>query len=94
VLLTWGRSRRSNQAVAQASPRLGAYEPGEALVRYRGVTGVGVSRALRLNRGESVHQAITVQRRDPRLVSVVPNYVARMSSFTPNDPGFPLQWNF
>ena len=34
------------------------------------------------------------RRKDPRVETAVPNYIARASALYPNDPGFRLQWNF
>lgn len=44
--------------------------------------------------GASVADTVSELRRDPRVRYAVPNYLAQASGFQPNDPGFPLQWNF
>ena len=54
----------------------------------------GGSRKLDIEDGESVRETVLELRRDPRVAYAVPNYVARASALTPNDPGFGLQWNF
>jgi serine protease len=54
----------------------------------------GGSRKLDIEDGESVRETVLELRREPRVASAVPNYVARASALTPNDPGFGLQWNF
>jgi serine protease len=43
--------------------------------------------------GGSVAETISELHADPRVAYAVPNYVARASAL-PNDPGFPMQWNF
>jgi serine protease len=54
----------------------------------------GGSRKLGIEDGESVRETVLELRRDPRVAYAVPNYVARATALTPNDPGFRLQWNF
>ena len=54
----------------------------------------GGPRQLAIEDGASVRETLSELRRDPRVASAVPNYVARVSGFRPNDRGFPLQWNF
>jgi serine protease len=87
---------------ASAAP----YQAGEVVVRYAPGTAraavadseaeplAGGSYRLRLPAGTTVRDALARLRRDPRVVSAVPNYVAHMSAVWPNDPGFRLQWNF
>ena len=53
----------------------------------------GGTTQLEVEDGESVGETISELRTDPSVGYAVPNYVARASAF-PNDPGFPLQWNF
>jgi serine protease len=77
----------------------GIGESGEARVESRSRTRVlaalpGGSKRLAIKDGESVRDTISELRRDPRVAYAVPNYVAHASAFHPNDPGFPLQWNF
>jgi serine protease len=54
----------------------------------------GGSQQLKIADGESVRETVSELRRDPSVAYAVPNYVAHMSAVAPNDPGFPLQWNF
>jgi serine protease len=54
----------------------------------------GGSQELELADGASVQETVARLRRDPRVAYAVPDYVAHSSSFAPNDPGYPLQWNF
>ena len=54
----------------------------------------GGSKRLRIEDGASVADTVSELRRDPRVAYAVPNHVARASAIHPNDPGFPLQWNF
>ena len=63
--------------------------PGEVVVRYES----GPAKQLELGDGESVREAMSELRRDPDVEYAVPNYIAHASAF-PDDPGFPLQWNF
>jgi serine protease len=67
----------------------------EASARTRAVSSLsGGSRILSVRAGETVRAALAKLRADPHVVYAVPNYVARTSATFPNDPGFPLQWNF
>jgi len=50
-------------------------------------------RKLEVKGHVSVAGALKKLRHDPRVEYAVPNYVAHASGFTPNDPGFRLQWN-
>jgi serine protease len=54
----------------------------------------GGSKRLEITDGQPVGDTVSELRRDPRVTYAVPNYVARASALRPNDPGFPLQWNF
>ena len=54
----------------------------------------GGSRKLEIEDGDSVRETVLELRQDPRVAHAVPNYVARATALTPNDPGFGLQWNF
>ena len=73
------------------------YVPGEVVVRYEGGGG---ARLVSVPDGDSVRETASELREDPDVDYAVPNYVARASAFPrdaasePNDPGFPLQWNF
>jgi serine protease len=54
----------------------------------------GGSKRLRIEDGASVADTVAQLHRDPRVTYAVANHVARASAMQPNDPGFPLQWNF
>ena len=54
----------------------------------------GGSRLLRIEDGATVAETVAELRSDDRVEYAVPNHVARASAVQPNDPGFPLQWNF
>jgi serine protease len=54
----------------------------------------GGSKRLLIEDGQSVSATIDELRGDARVEYAVPNERARASAFRPNDPGFPLQWNF
>lgn len=54
----------------------------------------GGSKRLQIQDGQSVDTTVTELRSDPRVDYAVANFRARASAFQPNDPGFPLQWNF
>lgn len=76
------------------------YVPGEVIVKYKddAVTGGAVgpapaSKRMAVGRGSSVKAALSRLRNDPRVEYAVPNYKARISGLTPNDPGFRQQWN-
>lgn len=87
------------------------YQPGASAAQRaeaQASAGVGSARAmpggartLKVLDGEGVGETVAQLRRDPRVRSAVPNYVARASAFLPNDPGSgaagewqALQWNF
>jgi serine protease len=65
------------------------YVPGEVVVGHK--DGTFSTRAT--EDGKSVRETVTELRRDPKLAYAVPNYVARASQFTPNDPSLRRQWN-
>ncbi|HEX2161124.1 MAG TPA: S8 family serine peptidase [Thermoleophilaceae bacterium] len=72
---------------ASAAP---AYVPGELIVKREGASS---STTVSVAPGESVKRA-AAELDDRRGVAYArPNYIARASAYTPNDPGFPLQWN-
>jgi serine protease len=52
------------------------------------------SKHLQIEDGATVRDTVSELRRDPRVAYAVPNFVAHASAVEPNDPGFPLQWNF
>jgi serine protease len=54
----------------------------------------GGSTRLVIDDGSSVDTTLGELRGDPRVEYAVANARARASAFRPNDPGFPLQWNF
>jgi serine protease len=80
----------------QPPPRW-AYVPGEVVVRHNGDPS---AQLVHVRDGDSVRQAVSELRREPNVDYAVPNFVARAAAFPsdaasgPNDPGFPLQWNF
>jgi serine protease len=84
-------------SLAADGPRTQAYVPGEVLVHHDGSGGATL---IKVRDGESVRETVSELRRDPNVDYAVPNYIARASGFptdaasAPNDPGFPLQWNF
>ena len=75
----------------------GTYVPGEVVVRGDGDHG---ARIVQVREGDSVHEVVAELRRNPDVDYAVPNFIARAAAFPrdaasgPNDPGFPLQWNF
>jgi serine protease len=66
------------------------YVPGEVVVRYQGGA---PAKVVDVPAGESVRETASQLRDDPNVDYAVPNYIARAGAF-PNDPAFPLQWNF
>ena len=46
-----------------------------------------------MDQGDTVAETVRELRRDPDVKYAVPNYIARASAFSPNDPGYRLQWN-
>ncbi|MEX1141606.1 MAG: S8 family peptidase [Thermoleophilaceae bacterium] len=75
-----------------ASPAAAApeYVPGEVIVKHEGKPG---SRTVPVADGESVRDVARELRDAPGVAYAVPNFVARASGYTPNDPAFPRQWN-
>jgi serine protease len=75
-----------------ASPAVAApeYVPGEVIVRYEDEAR---SAAVSVKEGETVPEAIDALSEREDVAYAVPNYIARASDYTPNDPAFPLQWN-
>jgi serine protease len=53
----------------------------------------GGSKQLEITDGESVRETIDELEADPNVAYAVPNWRAHAAAFTPNDPGFRLQWN-
>jgi serine protease len=85
--------------------RLGTDDAERAAARRRAGVNLAEGVADRTERvkvaGGSVRTAAAALEADPRVVHAVPNYVARATAFTPNDPGkggpggwAGLQWNF
>jgi serine protease len=67
-----------------------AYVPGELIVKREGAP---ASTTVAVRDGESVREAARELSDRPGVAYARPNYIARASAYTPNDPGFPLQWN-
>jgi serine protease len=72
---------------AMAAP---AYVPGELIVKRDGAP---ASKTVAVRDGESVKAAARALSDRPGVAYARPNYIARASAYTPNDPGFPRQWN-
>jgi serine protease len=53
----------------------------------------GGSDQLAIEDGDSVRQTIDELEAQPNVAYAVPNWRAHAAAFTPNDPGFRLQWN-
>jgi serine protease len=66
------------------------YVPGEVVVKY---DDGGSAKVQEIADGDSVRETIAELRDDPDVAYAVPNHIARAAQFTPNDPGFRLQWN-
>jgi serine protease len=75
-----------------ASPAIAApaYVPGELIVKREGAA---TSQTIAVEDGESVRQAVEKLDDRPGVSYARPNYIARASAYTPNDPSYPLQWN-
>jgi serine protease len=67
-----------------------AYVPGELIVKREGAT---PTTTVAVRDGKSVKTAAYEVSRRPGVAYARPNYIARASAYTPNDPGYPLQWN-
>ena len=76
-----GTSAKAQASVARAAETGGAVGP------------PATPRKLDVKAGVSVARTVDKLRSDPRVEYATPNYVAHASGLTPNDPGFPLQWN-
>jgi serine protease len=74
-------------APAFATP---AYVPGEVIVKRDGAAS---SQTVQVPPGESVRETVDALDDRPGVAYARPNYIARASAYTPNDPSFPLQWN-
>jgi serine protease len=66
------------------------YVPDEVVVKYDDGGGAKVHR---IADGDSVRDTIAELETNPDVEYAVPNHIARAAQFTPNDPGFRLQWN-
>ena len=72
---------------AMAAP---AYVPGELIVKREGAAS---ATTVAVPAGESVKDAAADLDDRPGVAYARPNYIARAAVYTPNDPGFALQWN-
>lgn len=72
---------------ATASP---AYVPGELIVKREGAS---AATTVTVPDGESVKDAAAELSDRPGVAYARPNYIAHATAYTPNDPGFPMQWN-
>jgi serine protease len=72
---------------ASADP---AYVPGELIVKREGAA---AATTVALPAGESVRDAARELDDRPGVAYARPNYIAHASAYTPDDPGFPMQWN-
>jgi serine protease len=97
-------ARRPGELIVRYAPGTGHVERNdvrhEAGIRSAGTIS-GESQVVKVARGASPDSAAAKLAADPRVDYVRPNYVARTSQFTPNDPGKGLpgqwtdvQWNF
>jgi serine protease len=76
--------------LALAAPAAAAdYVPGEVVVKYEDQS----AEVHRIADGDSVRSTIAELEQDPDVEYAVPNHLARAAQFSPNDPGFHLQWN-
>jgi serine protease len=66
------------------------YVPGELIVKRAGAAS---ATRVALRAGESVKEAAAELDDRPGVAYARPNYIARAAVYTPDDPGFPLQWN-
>jgi serine protease len=77
-------------ATAPSAAAAPAYVPGEVIVRYEGES---QSRAVPVSGDESVPEAASELRDQPGVAYAVPNFIARASAYSPNDPAYRRQWN-
>ena len=66
------------------------YVPGEVVVKYQDGGGAQVRQ---IADGDSVPETIEELEADPDVEYAVPNHIARAAQWTPNDPGYGMQWN-
>ena len=78
-------------ALTAAGPATAApeYVPGELIVKRAGAP----AKTVTVAGGESVKDVAAELSDRPGVVHARPNYIARASAYTPNDPSFPMQWN-
>lgn len=78
-------------ALLTPAPALAAPEfvPGEVIVKRPG----GAAKTVELAPGQSVREAAKRLSHRSGIEYARPNYIARAAVYTPNDPGFPQQWN-
>jgi serine protease len=67
-----------------------AYVPGELIVKREGAA---ATTTVAVQDGQSVKTAARELSDRPGVAYARPNYIAHLSAYTPNDPGYPLQWN-
>ena len=67
-----------------------AYVPGELIVKREGAR---AATTVAVRDGRSVKDAARALSDRPGVAYARPNYIAHATAYTPNDPGFPLQWN-
>jgi serine protease len=67
-----------------------AYVPGELIVKREGAP---ASTTVAVKDGESVKDAASKLSDRPGIAYARPNYIAHATAYTPDDPGYPLQWN-
>ena len=72
---------------AMAAP---AYVPGELIVKREGAA---AATTVAVPDGESVKDAAAELSDRPGVAYARPNYIAHAAAYTPNDPGFRMQWN-
>jgi serine protease len=77
-------------AAAGSATAAPAYVPGELIVKRDGAP---ASTTVAVREGESVEEAARELSHRPGVAYARPNYIARASAYTPNDPSFPVQWN-
>jgi serine protease len=76
-------------ATAGSAAAAPAYVPGELIVKREG----GATTTVKVGGTRSVKDAARALSRRPGIAHARPNYIARASAYTPNDPAFPIQWN-
>jgi serine protease len=102
----WAAPARADQVAGEVVVR---YKPGVDRTAVERAVGVGRAEAfaphtrlLQIRDGDSVAATVRELRARPEVATAAPNKIARLSTFTPNDPGLSgdnggwqqLQWNF